>query len=162
MATERKSKAPARARRRKNSSVAEKPLTPEEIVSYRDNLLDIRRDLLGDMGKMENDAFDKNSNGELSSMPVHMADIGTDNYEQEFTLGLLDSERKMLREVDHALEKISDGSYGICEGTGKQIGRARLNAKPYARYSVEFRTLLEKGLVEEPNQNDNEGKAESA
>ena len=162
MATERKSKTPVRARRRKNTSTVEKPLTPEEIASYRDNLLEIRRELLGDMGKMENDAFDKNSNGELSSMPVHMADIGTDNYEQEFTLGLLDSERKMLKEVDHALEKIAEGTYGICEGTGKAIGRARLNAKPYARYSVEFRTLLEKGLVEEPNINEQEGQAESA
>ena len=160
MATERKSKTPARARRSKRTVKVEKPLTLEEIEVYREKLLDLRRDLLGDMGKMEIDAFDKNSNGELSSMPVHMADIGTDNYEQEFTLGLLDSERKMLREVDHALEKIVDSSYGICEGTGKQIGRTRLNAKPYARYSVEFRTLLEKGLVEEPSEN--EGQAESA
>ncbi len=160
MTTERKSKTPTRARRRKSAPAIEKPLSSEEIEGYREKLLDIRRDLLGDMGKMENDAFDKNSNGELSSMPVHMADIGTDNYEQEFTLGLLDSERKMLKEVDHALEKIAEGTYGVCEGTGKQIGRARLNAKPYARYSVEFRTLLEKGLVDEPNEN--EGQAESA
>ncbi len=150
MALERKASGAVRAKRKKEVASDEKPLTKKELDSYREQLLVLRKDLLGDMGKMESDAFDKNGSGELSNMPVHMADIGTDNYEQEFTLNLLDSERKMLHEIDRALGKFSEGTYGICEGTDKAISRSRLNAKPYARYTIEFRTMLEKGLVSEP------------
>ncbi|MHC4084606.1 MAG: TraR/DksA family transcriptional regulator, partial [Planctomycetota bacterium] len=86
---------------------------------------------------------------DLSSMPIHMADIGTDNYEQEFALGLMDSERKLLREIDDALQRTEQGTYGICEGTGKQIRKARLEAQPWARYCVEYARKLEQGLVRE-------------
>ena len=162
MAVERKAQGPVRVRRKKDVVQDEKPLTKKELDGYMEQLFLLRKELLGDMGKMENDAFDKNSNGELSNMPVHMADIGTDNYEQEFTLGLLDSERKMLREIDRAISKFSTGEYGVCEGTGKMIARARLNAKPYARYTIEFRTMLEKGLVSEPKDNEDGSRTESA
>lgn len=161
MAIEKKAQGPVRARRKKEVASEEKPLTKKELNEFRDLLLVLRKELLGDMGKMESDAFDKNGNGELSTMPVHMADIGTDNYEQEFTLGLLDSERKMLYEIDRALSKFAEGTYGICEGTDKPITRARLRAKPYARYTIEFRTMLEKGLVSEPKDS-HEGHTESA
>jgi DnaK suppressor protein len=72
-----------------------------------------------------------------------MADIGSDNYEQEFTLGLMDSERKLLKEIDDALQRVEQGIYGICEGTGKQIPKARLEAQPWARYCVEYARKLE-------------------
>ncbi|MBN2064877.1 MAG: hypothetical protein JW745_08740 [Sedimentisphaerales bacterium] len=163
MALEKKKQGPVRVKRKKDvaAGVQEKPLTPKELEAYREKLLALRKDLLGDMNKMENGAFDKNSSGELSTMPVHMADIGTDNYEQEFTLGLMDSERKMLFEIDRALRKFVEGDFGICEGTGKQITRARLNAKPYARYTIEFRTMLEKGLVNEPGEGKEKTSADS-
>ena len=160
MALERKAPGAVRVKRKKEVASEEKPLKQKELDLYRSNLLALRKELLGDMGNMESDAFDKNSGGELSNMPVHMADIGTDNYEQEFTLGLLDSERKMLYEIDRALGKFHDGTFGICEGTDKPISRARLNAKPYARYTIEFRTMLEKGLVTEPKESQ-EGQTES-
>ena len=80
-------------------------------------------------------------------MPIHMADIGTDNYEQEFALGLMDEEKKLLEEIDAALSRIEDGSYGICEATGKAISKARLKAKPWARYCVEHARKLEQGLL---------------
>ncbi len=135
-------RAEARARRKKTeTTVEEKPLTAKEIEYYRDRLLELRRDLLGDMGRMSTDALD--GSGELSNMPVHMADIGTDNYEQEFTLSLIDGERKILAEIDYSLSKINKGEYGICEGTGKVIGRERLEAKPYARYCIEYARKLE-------------------
>jgi RNA polymerase-binding protein DksA len=93
------------------------------------------------------------SSGELSSMPIHMADVGTDNYEQEFTLGLIESDRQTLKKIDRALKKIDEGGYGICEGTGEQIPRARLEAVPEARYTIDFARKLEQGLVEPPNEN---------
>jgi len=89
------------------------------------------------------------ASGDLSSMPIHMADIGTDNYEQEFALGLMDSERKLLKEIDDALERIEQKVYGTCEGTGKPIAKARLEAQPWARYCVEYARMLEQGLVAE-------------
>ena len=75
------------------------------------------------------------------------ADLGSDNYEMEFTLSLLESERDLLREIDDALEKIAQGVYGICEGTGEPIPRTRLKFEPWTRYTVEYANLLEKGLV---------------
>jgi RNA polymerase-binding protein DksA len=85
-------------------------------------------------------------------MPIHMADLGTDNYEQEFALGLMDGERKLLREIDDALERIEQGTYGICEGTGKPILKARLKAQPWARYCVDYARLLEQRAAREPEE----------
>ncbi len=65
-------------------------------------------------------------------------------------LGLMDSERKLLREIDEALERIENKTYGICIGTGKPIRKARLEAQPWAKYSVEFARKLEQGLAFEP------------
>ena len=116
-------------------------------------LLEKRIELLGDVDHMANEALDNNrqdSTGDLSSMPIHMADIGTDNYEQEFTLGLIESERKLLRLIDLALNKIDTGNYGICEGTEQQINRARLEAVPEARFCIEYARQIEKGLVASP------------
>jgi RNA polymerase-binding protein DksA len=112
---------------------------------------------------MENDALKKSrldAAGDLSSMPIHMADIGTDNYEQEFALGLLDSERKLLHEINEALQRIEDGVYGICEGTGEPIPKARLEASPWARYCVAYARLIEQGLVmvDEEEQEEREDK----
>ncbi len=73
-----------------------------------------------------------------------MADMGTDNYEQEFTLGLVEKDRNLLREINDALAKIQNGAYGICEGTGKPIAKARLEAQPWARYSIEYARRLER------------------
>jgi len=138
------------------SMVVEDPLTEEEIDQFRQLLLEKRMELLGDVVHMREGALESNrqeSAGELSSMPIHMADVGTDNYEQEFTLGLIESDRQMLKDIDRALAKIGKGAYGVCEGTSKQIPRARLTAKPEARYSIDFARKLEQGLVDLPNEN---------
>jgi DnaK suppressor protein len=125
-------------------------LTAKELAHFRQLLLEKRAEIIGDVSSMENDALKKSrldAAGDLSSMPIHMADIGTDNYEQEFALGLLDSERKLLREINDALIRIEDGVYGICEGTGEPIPYARLEASPWARYCVAYARLIEQGLV---------------
>jgi RNA polymerase-binding protein DksA len=127
---------------------AEPPLTPEEIEEFREILSTKRRQILGDMGSLTNEALNKNRRdaaGDLSSMPIHMADLGSDNYEMEFTLGLIESERGVLREIDEALERIKNGTYGICLGTGKPIGKARLRAKPWAKYCYEYTLAQETG-----------------
>ena len=78
-------------------------------------------------------------------MPFHMADAGSDNFEQEFALDLMDSEKKMLKEITDALNRIGEGTFGVCEGKGESISKARLNAIPWARYCVACAELKEKG-----------------
>ncbi|MHC4196158.1 MAG: TraR/DksA family transcriptional regulator [Planctomycetota bacterium] len=114
-----------------------------------------RREIVGSVNEIQNETLKKSrldAAGDLSSMPIHMADAGTDTFEQEFALGLMDSERKILREIDDALERIQQGVYGICEVTGKTILKARLEATPWARYSVEYARRLEQGLAEVPEE----------
>ena len=123
------------------------PLKSKDLLIFRDLLIQKRHELLGDVDSMEQEALRSTTGSNLSNLPIHMADMGTDNYEQEFTLGLVEKDRQMLREINMALEKIKTGTYGICEGTGKPITRARLEAKPWARYSLEYMVKLEKGLV---------------
>jgi DnaK suppressor protein len=150
----------------KGKSTAHKtsPLTGQDLSHFKLLLLEKRAEIIGDVSSMENEALKKSrldAAGDLSSMPIHMADIGTDNYEQEFALGLLDSERKLLREINDALQRIEDGTYGTCEGTGEQIPRARLEASPWARYCVAYARLIEQGLIiagEEEEEEDKEEK----
>ncbi|MBA7477674.1 RNA polymerase-binding transcription factor DksA [subsurface metagenome] len=134
-------------------------LTAANIERFKLMLLEKRRQILINVNEIEDEALKKShldATGDLSSMPIHMADLGTDNYEQEFALGLMDSERKLLQEIDEALQRIEKGAYGICEGTGKPIAKARLEAKPWARYCVEYARMLEQGLVTEPEQSTSE------
>jgi len=119
---------------------------------FKQILLEKRREILRNVNEFEDEALKKSrldAAGDLSSMPIHMADIGTDNYEQEFALGLMDNERKLLKKIDDALERIEQRTYGICEGTGKPIAKARLEAQPWAEYCIEYARMLEQGLVQE-------------
>ncbi len=155
-----KSKAPAKPAKSKAPATAAEPvtkpkkvkcpLTRAQLQKMREALLAKRHALLGDMTAMEAEALGiarHSAAGDLSNVPTHPADIGTDNYEQEFTLGLLESERLLLTEIDEALERVQEGVYGICLGTGEPINKARLEAKPWAKYCIEYARMIEKGLV---------------
>src|SRR6476659_1832166 len=122
-------------------------LNMRELEHFRDLLLAKRRELVGDMSSMEREALRSTSGSNLSNLPMHMADMGTDNYEQEFTLGLVEKDRQLLREINQALAKIRDGTYGICEGTGKPINKPRLEAQPWARFSIEYARQKEQGFI---------------
>ncbi|HEX4056378.1 MAG TPA: TraR/DksA C4-type zinc finger protein [Tepidisphaeraceae bacterium] len=133
---------PTNGRPRKNLA----GFTPRELELFRDQLLAKRREIVGDMSSMEREALRSSSGSNLSNLPLHMADMGTDNYEQEFTLGLMEKDRKLLRDLNDGLAKIQNGTFGICEGTGRPISRARLEAQPWARYSIEYARKLERRL----------------
>ena len=125
-------------------------LTPAELEEFREMLLEKRRELIGDVANLEDGAIrsgGSHSASGLSSMPIHMADIGSDTWEQELTLGLIENERGLLREIDEALERIKDGTYGMCLATGKPITKARLRAKPWAKHCIEYARKRELGLV---------------
>ncbi len=112
-------------------------LTKRDLMKFRQQLLQKRAQILGDVESLEIDARTKNAGGNLSNMPVHMADVGSDNYEQEFTLGLVESERRLVLEINEALGRIDQKIYGVCLESGVPIGRARLEAKPWAKYCIE-------------------------
>jgi len=117
-------------------------LTAKELRYYRDLLLVKRAELVGDLSAMEAAALEARV-GNLSNLPIHMADIGTDTYDQDFILGLAEKERQRMAEIDDALRRIADKTYGICQMTGKPIPKARLNAKPWAKYTIEAARALE-------------------
>lgn len=126
------------------------PLSKKQLARFRALLIEKRRSLLGDMNGIEAGAIGRNlqeSSGDLSNMPTHPADIGSDNFEHEFTLGLLESERALLQEINEALERIENGAYGVCLGTGEPIGLPRLTARPWCKYCIEYQKMIEKGLV---------------
>lgn len=135
-------------------------LSRKELTEFREVLLAKRRTLAGDLHGMREETSAQGNAGNLSSMPTHMADVGTDNFEHEFTLGLLESEQALLREINEAIARIDDGSYGICLGTGEPIPKARLKAKAWAKYTVDYARMLEKGLVRAPDGRDEEGAGE--
>ena len=121
-------------------------LTSAEKKKFKATLLKKLTEILGNVTTMESEAL-RRDRSDLSNMPIHMADLGTDSYEIDNIIGLVDSERKILVEVYDALGRIEDGTYGICQGRGELIPKQRLRAIPWARYCVACATLLEKGLL---------------
>ncbi len=119
-------------------------LSPKTLDEYRTLLLIKRAELVGDLSAMEAEAL-RSDGGNLSNVPIHMADIGTDTYDQDFMLGLAEKERGRLREIDEALRRIDDRTYGVCQMTGKAIPKARLAAKPWAKYTIEAAREVEAG-----------------
>ena len=110
-----------------------------EMQVYKDQLLILRARLRGDVSHMADSALKKSrseANGDLSSMPIHMADLGSDNFEQEFTLSLMENEGQALEKIEASLDRIQEGSYGTCEECGLKIPKSRLNAIPYATLCV--------------------------
>lgn len=116
-----------------------KKLPKDELATYKLKLQALKARLRGDVDTMAEAALNKNrmdASGDLSAMPIHMADVGTDNFEQEFTLSLMQSESETIKQVEGALLRIADGTYGICEECETKIPKARLNAIPYASKCV--------------------------
>lgn len=109
-----------------------------ELKVYREQLVALRARLRGDVTTMADSALKSgaNNNGDLSRMPIHMADIGSDNFEQEFTLSLLANEEDTLDMIEAALERIEEGVYGACQECETAIPKTRLNAIPYTPFCV--------------------------
>ena len=111
-----------------------------ELKTYKKQLLALQERLGGDVSHLTDEAFNKQGDetgGNLSHMPIHMADLGTDNFEQENTLNLLANEESMLREIAAALERIDNGKFGKCEECHGEIAKSRLKELPYTRFCVE-------------------------
>ena len=114
-------------------------MTGSELEGFRRQLLALRDRLGGDVSHLTDEALhtaDEQAGSNLSHVPLHMADLGTDNYERENTLRLLANEGQLLGEITAALERLDKGTFGRCEECGGAIPRGRLQALPYTRHCV--------------------------
>jgi DnaK suppressor protein len=136
-----------------------KPVAPEtlswmpisrvkpEWQKFYQNLLDLHERLRGQMSGLA-----KESQAEMESYSLHMGDSGTDNFDRDFALSLLSSDQDAVYEIEEALKRIEQGTYGVCELTGKVIPKARLEAIPWTRFTVESQAQLEKeGVLRQRN-----------
>ena len=117
-----------------------------EAKEYKTQLLALRSRLRGDVTQLADAALKKNqseANGSISSMPIHMADLGSDNFEQEFTLSLMENDEVTLEAIEAALERIEAGGYGDCEECGTKIPKTRLQAIPYTSLCVKCASKME-------------------
>lgn len=116
-----------------------------EMRPFKEMLLELRRRLRGDVATMANVALAKSGDarGDSSSIPSHIADMGSETFDQEHTLRLLDNEGEVLEEIEGALERIEDGVYGSCIECEHKIPKTRLKAIPYTPYCVKCASQLE-------------------
>jgi RNA polymerase-binding transcription factor DksA len=116
-----------------------------EMIAFKEKLHIIRARLRGDVTTMAEIALRKSGieGNDSNAMPIHMAELGSDNFEQEFTLGLMEADEDTLGSIDAALERIHDGSYGTCIQCDGVISKARLNAIPYTSVCIKCAEIQE-------------------
>ena len=123
----------------------------KELERFRKILQEIRKKIAGDLQHLEGDSLNKtqrDASGDLSGYSFHMADMATDNFNREFTLGLASNEQQHLNLIDAALRKIDEGNYGVCENCTKPITQKRLRAMPHALLCIKCQELeLHKGRI---------------
>ncbi len=123
-----------------------------ELAQYKKLLLDLRKKMVDNVNFMEDEALGKSrqdASGDLSNVPIHMADVGTDNYDRDLTIGLIQNGEEELRAIDDALERIGNKTFGSCEECGKKISKTRLTALPYVHNCIECQRLEEEDEGEE-------------
>jgi DnaK suppressor protein len=110
-----------------------------EWQKFYNNLLELREQLLAQMNGLA-----KESAQEMAGYSLHMADSGTDNFDRDFALSLLSADQDSVYEIEEALKRIERKTYGVCELTGKTIPKARLEAIPWTRFTVDAQAQLER------------------
>jgi len=122
-----------------NGSIVETKKIKPEWQKFYNHLLELREQLLNQMSGLQ-----KESAQEMPGYSLHMADSGTDNFDRDFALSLLSSDQDAVYEIEEALKRIERKTYGVCELTGKAIPKARLEAIPWTRFTVEAQAQLER------------------
>lgn len=124
-----------------------KKLTKKELNEYKKLVLKKKEEVLEGIKHISDDTLKKSlkdAAGDISGYTYHMADVATDTYDREFSLGIATNDRNLLYELDDALKKIDEGSFGICEECKNLIAKIRLKAVPYARLCVKCQEKKEK------------------
>ena len=158
------------AKGRKPALHLDESLVPEKFKRYYKLLIDLRHHVLVQLGEHTEETLLKSAkedSGDLSGYGQHMADAGTDTFDRDFALSLVSSEQEALAEIEAAIKRVHDGTYGICESTQQPIAKERLLAVPFTRYSAEAKKIVERhshreqqrgGLFGEAGEEDGGGK----
>ena len=121
-------------------------LKPAEVDTFRELLRNLRARLRGDLDQMTDEALRRSqpeSSGNLSNVPLHMADVGTENYDQEFTLSLIENDQDTLGQIHDALGRIDLGIFGQCQECGEMIAKPRLQTLPYTKHCIKCAREME-------------------
>lgn len=120
-------------------------LSSGELDEIRSALIERKRQIAGTMGRLSGEAVGNNPRdlGAISSLPHHLADLGTETFEQDRDLGLAERASEEIAEIDEALERIKAGRYGICENCEGSIARERLSAIPHANLCLDCKRKQE-------------------
>jgi RNA polymerase-binding protein DksA len=129
------------------SMTTKKQLTKNELDHFKAKLLSEKQRVLEEMGELQSSNLKQSisdQSGEVSRYSYHLGDTASLSYGREFSMGLSERQQKYLEQVDEALERIEDGTYGICKVTGELIPLERLEEVPVAKYSVKGKEILER------------------
>lgn len=137
----------ANLKRQGGEGTVKKKFSKKDLVYFKKLILKRKEEIIEQINHISEDTLKKSQKdaaGDISGYTYHMADIATDTYDREFSLGLASNERKLIYEIDDAVKKIEDGTYGICEGCKNLITKTRLKAIPYARRCLKCQEKTEK------------------
>ncbi len=132
---------------KKGDSTPEEELIPQKFRKYYKLLIELRDHVNEGLATHTEEALKKTGKedtGDVSAYSQHMADAGTDSFDRDFALSLVNNEHEALYEIAEAIDRMKDGSYGVCEITGQPIPAERLVAVPFTRYSAEGQRQMEK------------------
>ncbi|MCX5700926.1 MAG: TraR/DksA family transcriptional regulator [Candidatus Omnitrophica bacterium] len=132
---------------RKLTKPGRKKLNKKELLEFRKIILKRKDEVSDEIQHISDDTLKKSqkeASGDISGYTYHMADVATDNYDREFSLGLASNDRKELYELDDATKRIEDGTFGICEDCNSIISKVRLKAVPQARLCINCQEKREK------------------
>ncbi len=119
----------------------------QKIERFKERLLETRQRSVGDITQLEEETLNRSAkdfSGDLSGYSLHIADSADEDYNRSFSLDLVSNKEELLNEIDAALDRIEEGTYGQCEMCGGKIPLKRLEAKPQARYCLKCKEKLEK------------------
>ncbi|MFA5271012.1 MAG: TraR/DksA family transcriptional regulator [Candidatus Omnitrophota bacterium] len=122
-------------------------LSAKELKEYKEKLINLKEEVMSKIREISEDTLmksQKDISGDMSGYGIHIADVASDNYERDFSLGLVSDERKVLLEIEEALKRIEDKSYGACLMCEKPIVGTRLKAVPYAKCCKKCQEKMEK------------------
>jgi RNA polymerase-binding protein DksA len=123
-----------------------KKLLKKELDAYKKLILKRKEEIAEELRHIKENTLSQSQRdaaGDISAYTSHMADIATDSYDREFSLGIASNEQKVLYEIEDALKRIEDGSFGLCEACSKPIAKTRLKALPYTRLCKKCQENLE-------------------
>lgn len=124
-----------------------KKFNKKELTEFKKMILKRKEEILDEIKHISDDTLkktQKDASGDISGYTYHMADVATDTYDREFSLSLASSERKVIYELDDAIKKIEEGTFGVCEECKSLITKIRLKALPFARLCVKCQKIKEK------------------